>query len=133
MADTVTSPTAFDGKRRKTIRLTSISDSTGESGVVKVDRSAFTDSNGDTPNTIHVLSLRWNIQGFSYVKLAWHHNAGDQTIAVLSSNGYDNWEFFGGLKDPTTTNADAADGDIQLTTSGAATGASYDITIEVAY
>jgi hypothetical protein len=42
-------------------------------------------------------------------------------------------DYFGGLKDTDTTNADAADGDIILTTVGAIANATYDITIEVAY
>lgn len=133
MVDTVTTQTAFNGLRRKTIHITGISDGTGETGVVKVDRSTFVDSNGATPNTIHVLSLRWNIQTYTYIKLAWHHNAADVTLALLSSNGYENYEFFGGIKDTDTTNADAADGDIILTTVGHAANATYDITIEVAY
>lgn len=133
MADTVTNQTAFNGTRRKTVHITGISDGTGETGVVKVDRSAFVDSNGATPSTIAVLSLRWNIQGYTYIKLAWHHNAADVTIGLLSSNGYENYESFGGLRDTDTTNADAADGDIILTTVGHAANATYDITIEVSY
>lgn len=133
MTDTVTNQTAFDGKRRKTIHLTGVSDGTGESGVIKVDRSAYTDSNGATPSTIAILSVRWNIQGFSYIKLYWHHNAADVTAQIMSGNGYENYESFGGLRDTDTTNADAADGDILLTSVGGASGSTYDITIEVSF
>jgi hypothetical protein len=133
MADTVTNQTAFNGTRRKFVHLTGVSDGTLESGVIKIDRSGYTDSNGATPSTIAILSARWNIQGFSYVKLAWHHDADDVTAMVLSGNGYENYESFGGLRDTDTTNADAADGDIQLTSVGGSSGATYDITLEVSF
>lgn len=132
MADTVAIHPAFTGKRRKVVHLTGTSDGTGETGVVKLDRSALTNTDG-VPNTIVIISARWNVQGYSYVKLLWHHNAADVVAMILSSNGYEDFEGFGGLHDTDTTNADAADGDIQLTSVGASSGATYDITLEVQY
>lgn len=132
MADTVAIHSAFTGKRRKVVHLTGTSDATGETGVIKIDRSTLTNTDG-VPNTIVIISARWNIQGYSYIKLLWHHNAADVVAMLLSSNGYEDFEGFGGLHDTDTTNADAADGDIQLTSAGAASGATYDITLEVQY
>lgn len=133
MADAVAVKASFTGKRRKIIHMTCVSDGSGETGIIKIDRSAITDGNGAVPNSIDVVSARWAIQGFSYIKLLWHHNAGDVVAMLLTGNGYENYEGFGNLHDTTTTNADADDGDIQLTSAGAANGATYDITLEVSY
>jgi hypothetical protein len=135
MADTVTSNTMMSGVRTKRaiVHLTGISDGTGESAVVKVDRSTLLIPGIDAaPTKLHIASIRWNIQGFSYIKLSWDHTA-DDTICLLSLNGYENYETYGGLKDPNTS-VDAvtgAIGDILLTSVGAASGATYDITLEI--
>ena len=42
MADAVTSQTLFNGQRHLVMRFTSVSDGTGESGVVKVDATSAT-------------------------------------------------------------------------------------------
>ncbi len=133
MADTVTSRVVFSNtnSRKYVVHLTCISDGTGESNVVKVDRSALTNGAGAAPDKIKIASIRWNIQGFTYIKLSWDHTA-DDTAMLLSSNGYDNFEAYGCLVDPNTS-VDAvtgAIGDLLLTSVGAASGATYDITIE---
>lgn len=135
MADTVSANTMMSGVQTKKliVHLTGISDGTGETNVVKVDRSTLTMPNlGVAPNKLHVASLRWNIQGYTYVQLKWDHTA-DDTIAVLTGNGYDNYESHGALKDPNTSGdtVTGAIGDIILSSVGAANGASYDITLEV--
>lgn len=138
MADTVSTNTiinggATGGSKRAVVHLTGISDGTGESGVVKVDRSAMIlPGTAIAPSKLHVASIRWNIQGYSYVKLAWDHTA-DDTICLLSGNGYDNYEAHGGLRDPNTSGdaVTGAIGDIILTSVGAASGATYDITLEI--
>ena len=134
MADTVTTNTLVSGVKSKRIivHLTGISDSTGESNVVKVDRSALSIPGTEaTPTKLHIASIRWNTQGFSYIKLAWDHTA-DDTICLLNYNGYENYETYGGLKDPNTSGdaVTGAIGDIILTSVGAASGATYDITLE---
>lgn len=139
MADTVTSNVivngaAAGGSKRAIVHLTGISDGTGETNVVKADRSAFRLAGfPDTaPTKLHVASLRWNIQGFSYIKLSWDH-AADDTIALLTGNGYENYESHGGLKDPNTSGdtVTGAIGDVLLSSVGAAAGATYDITLEL--
>lgn len=128
MADTVSTNTVFsnDRSRRLAVHLTGISDGTGETAVVKIDKSAFTNPNGIEPPIIKIASARWNIQGFTYIKLAWAHTAPD-TALVLTGNGYDNWESTGFLRDP---NSAGGAGDLTLTSIGASNGATYDITLE---
>ncbi len=135
MADTVTTNTMMSGVRTKRVlvHLTGISDGTGETNVVKVDRSALLLPNvSEAPTKLHIASIRWNVQGFTYVKLSWDHTA-DDTICLLTLNGYENYEEFGGLKDPNTSGdvVTGAIGDILLTSVGPVSGATYDITLNV--
>lgn len=127
MADTVTNTTLKQDEKELVVHLTCISDGTGESNVVKVDRSSFAALYRDTKR-ITIRSVRWAIQGFTYIKISWDHTS-DDTALVLNGNGYD--EFPEGLRDPNTSadTVSGAIGDVLLTSVGAASGASYDITI----
>ena len=128
MADTVTSNVLFNLPSRYVIELTNVSDGTGESAVIKVDRSTLIGPTGAIPTSLVVEEIQWSIQGFSSVKLYWDHSS-DSTIAILAAgNGYVSFKDFTGLVDP-TSNASASDGDILLTTAGAVSGATYTITI----
>lgn len=127
MADTVTT------KIRKTadrywVHITGVSDGTGESDVVKIDKSSFTDRNDEELPLLRVLAVAWSIQGFSRITLETDHTT-DDTMLVMSGNGYRNYEHVGGLFDPNST---GGTGDLLLTSTGAASGASYDIDVEVA-
>jgi hypothetical protein len=133
MADTAVKHIVYSGKRRHCVHLYATSDGTGETGVVKVDRSTLLDGTGQIPSSLAIASVRWNVQGFSSVTLLWHHNAADVVAMRLTGNGYENFEGFGFLHDTDTTNADAADGDIQLTSVTPVAAAIYDITLEVTY
>ena len=133
MADTVTSRVLFSATnaRKYCVHLTGISDGTGESNVVKVDRSTLTTPDGTAPSKIKISTIRWNTQGYQYIKLSWDHTA-DDTAMVLNGNGYECFDAYGHLVDPNTS-VDAvtgAIGDLLLTSVGAASGSSYDITIE---
>jgi hypothetical protein len=131
--NTLVNGAATGGSKRAIVHLSFIYDTGDESNVVKVDRSAMRLPGTDTaPTKLHIASIRWNVSGFAYVLLEWDHTA-DDVIAVLTSNGYDNYESHGGLKDPNTSGdtVTAAIGDIILTTSGGLSGAVYDITLEV--
>lgn len=125
MTDTVTNQVVIGGKSTYVIHLTGISDGTGESNVVKIDKSTLLDTIGVEPPRILIQSARWCIQGFSYIKLTWDH-ATDATAMVLNGNGYENFEDVGGLKD---TLLNDSTGDLLLTSVGAASGATYDITL----
>lgn len=130
MADTVDSVILHRGTEKYAIRLTNISDGTGESAVVKLDKSAIASTLGITePAKFIVQELYWNVQGFSSVRLHFDHDTDDE-LDVLSGNGYRPYEEFGGLVDPGST---GGTGDILLTTAGAVSGATYDIFIVVEF
>jgi hypothetical protein len=126
MADTVDSLVVFSGRRRRVVRLTNISDGTGESGVAKVDKSALTGPDGTEPGKIVVEEIQYAIQGFTSVRLHWDHTTDDEIALLPSGSGYMGHVKTGGLVDP----GSAGDtGDILLTTAGAVSGATYDITL----
>lgn len=127
MADAVTTQTyQSDDGDTITVHLTNLSDGTGESLVTKVDRSAL--KNGASIKKLNLREIRWSIQGFSSVQLYWNHTADDTIMMLGTGSGYD---FFPkGLSDPNTSadTVTAAIGDVLLTTAGAISGATYDIT-----
>lgn len=136
MADTVVNKTIRDSDMEIAIHLNCISDGTGESNVVKIDKSAIAAARGGAEAAaLDIESVRWAIQGFTYVKLSWDHNTDDVGL-VLSGNGYEDFRRtdqaardarnLPGLVDPRST---GGTGDLLLTTVGAVSGASYDITI----
>lgn len=133
MADAVTARVVFSNtnSRRYVVHLTCISDGTGENNVVKVDRSALTNGAGAAPDKIKIASIRWNTQGFTYIKLSWDHTT-DDVAMILTGNGYDNFESYGCLVDPNTSTdaVTGAIGDLLLTSVGALSGGVYDITLE---
>jgi hypothetical protein len=127
MADAVTSEYVFNGQKRKLLHLTNISDGTGESNVVKIDVSAITYRNGVTPTYVSVDRIEYNIQGFDYVHLKFDANTDDELAVLPSGMGVLDFYPFGGKVDPKTT---GSTGDVLLSTSGALSGATYDIRIE---
>lgn len=130
MADTVDSVVLFKSPDKYAVRLTNIGDGTGESAVVKLDKSAIATTLGITePAKFIVLELFWNVQGYASVRLHFDHNTDDE-LDVLSGNGYRPYENFGGLVDPGST---GGTGDIILTTNGGAAGSTYDIFIVVGF
>lgn len=135
MADAVTTNVIIETRTHYVVHLTNISDGTGESAVAKVDKSALSvASDGAEANSLDIEAVRWNIQGFTSVRLLWDHTTDDLAL-VLCNSGYD--DFRGndvingirqtsGLKDPRST---GGSGDILLTTNGGSSGATYDITL----
>lgn len=127
MVDTVNNQVVFNGNRRHIVHLTNESDGTGESLVAKVDISTLTDGHGEAATRSTIDLIEYAVNGMNYVVLEWNHDTNDE-IAVLKGNGVVDWAAFGGKTDPSTT---GGDGDIVLTTDGAADGDSYDITIHL--
>lgn len=136
MADAVTTNVIVENDTHYVVHLTNISDGTGESAVVKVDKSAIAVArDGAEAGSLDIEQVRWNIQGMTSVRLLWDHTTDDLAL-VLSGSGYDdfrgqdggvmNLAKTGGLKDPRSA---GATGDILLTTNGAVSGGSYDITL----
>jgi len=126
MADAATSNVIQSGPRNHSVLLTCVSDGTGESNSVKIDKSTLRLVNGLEPSAINIESVEWNIQGFTYVKLAWDHTA-DDTALVISGTG-DMCFKQGALKDP---GGAGGTGDLLLTSVGAASAATYTILLNV--
>jgi hypothetical protein len=133
MADAVTT-NIVDSSGVIMAHLTNFSDGTGESAVIKVDKSAYLATDGAEPASLDIEQVRWNVQGFTSVKIAWDHTT-DDTALLLASSGYDDFRGEGGprgtflpkaLPDPRSS---GGTGDIVLTTTGAAANATYDITL----
>lgn len=127
MADVVDTRVLFNGTRKYSARFTNVSDATGESAVVKIDISTLIGPNGvDAPTAVKLTEVEWSIQGFTSVRLLWDHTTDDEIVVLAPGNGYASYEGVGGLMDPRST---GGTGDVLLTTAGAISGASYDITV----
>lgn len=127
MADAVQSTTVYESPKTLVVVLTNESDGTGESGVVKVDKSTLTGPNGAVPSRLKIMEMSWVVTGFNYVTLDWDADTDDE-IDVLSGTGYVSYEHIGGLVDPQST---GATGDILLTTDGGADGSTYSIKLVI--
>jgi len=125
--DVVDSIVLHNGTRKYVIRLTNASDSTGETGVTKVDISGLTGPNGSSPTRTVIEEIEYDVQGFSSVRLYWDHTTDDE-IAMLSGTGYKDYRPYGGLVDPGSS---GGTGDILLTTIGATTTSTYSILISM--
>ncbi len=134
MADAVTARVVLNTTYRYIVHLTNVSDGTGESAVIKADKSALVAPDGSEPASLDIEWVRWNVQGFTSVRLLWDHDTDDAAL-VLSGSGYDDFQ---GRIDPTDYNEGASvkdprtaggTGDILLTTAGNVSGATYDITL----
>ena len=135
MADAVTSQIIGDNVSAKNIlvKLTNISDGTGESAVAKVDVSTLAKSrSGDACSRVNIEEIYYDIFGMR-VDLLW--NASSNVICkVLGSNGahtssgYMDFRDFGGL----TNNAGSGiNGDLLLTTTGHTSGDHYTIILKL--
>lgn len=128
MTDTVDSKVVFAGNRRYVVRLTNISDGTGEADVVKVDVSTLIGPDGTAPTYTAIEEIQWSINGFTSVRLEWDATTDDEIAVLGTGNGYFNFRSAGSLVDPRSS---GTTGDILLTTAGNVAGATYDITINL--
>lgn len=128
MADTVNTNILVAGGKRRVVQLQNISDGTGESGVVKVDVSALLKSDGTAPTYVSIEEVEWSIQGFTSVRLHFDADTDDEALILAAGNGFKNFKGSGGVVDPKST---GTTGDLKLTTAGAVSGATYDITLSV--
>ena len=126
MADTVGIDYIFKGTRKVKVKLTNISDGTGESVVSKVDISTLIGPNGSAPTKVTVEQVEGMIQGFSSIHLFFDHTTNDELAILGTGYTYFDWKDGGGFTDPAST---GGTGDILLTTIGATATATYDITI----
>jgi hypothetical protein len=132
MVDTVTAEYLYDGRRRKLLHLTGISDGTGESAVVKADISALTmlDAQGRsiTPTATVVDMIDYNIRGYASIRLYWDHTTDDEIVVLPEGSGTIDFAAYGGKVDPRSS---GGTGDIILTSNGAASGATYDLLLHL--
>ena len=124
MADAVDSNVIISGGNNYSIQLTNVSDRTGESDVIKINKSDLTGPVGVEPNSIKIESIQFSVKGFDNVVLEWDGSTATP-IAVMSGNNFFDWWAQGGKVD----DASGGTGDILLTTNGATATSSYDITI----
>ena len=98
MADAVTTQTLVDGPKFAVLKLTNISDGTGESAVKKVDVSALaTSADGDTCTSVTIDRIWWQCIGMK-VQLLFDADT-DAFIIELGENqsGDHDYSSFGGL------------------------------------
>jgi hypothetical protein len=138
MADVVTTQTLVDTAGTKTVvKMTNISDGSGETLVTKMDSSALTFMTED--DTKSVAKIWWAINttnGKSGVELLFAGSgtsAANATIGFFSGTGYHDY-FTAGNSIPNnatlTANTSPA-GDILLSTKGFVAGDNYTIILEV--
>ncbi len=128
MADTVGTDVLFNGTRKYHVRLTGISDGTGETAVIKVDKSTLTNGNGTEPGKLSIVYAEWSIQGFTSVQLFFDHNTDDEALLMSAGNGWRDFSKQGGFPDPASA---GGTGDIILTSKGPVAFATYDIYLEL--
>jgi hypothetical protein len=133
MADTVTTQVIENGSRDYVAKFTNLSDSTGESAVVKLDPTSSGDmgvafaGNLIYPGThLKIWKIWYNIQTMT-VRMRWK---GGTPTDMWILNGYGHQSFgkdFGGLCVPTSPAG--LTGEVTFTTIGAVANASYSIVI----
>jgi len=130
MADAVTSQTIQDGARVAILKFTNVSDSSGESAVVKVDVSALSADplTGKSCSSVTVSKIQYVTFGMS-VKIEFDAST-NVLIAHLPENYSDMLDFsdFSGI--PNNAGSGKT-GDIVFTTVGHASGDSYTIVMTV--
>jgi hypothetical protein len=128
MADTVTTQTITDTSGVKfVVKLTNISDGTGETDVIKVDASTTTFM---TENGARKIAKIWfsvnTANPKSAVELKWA-GATNATALFLSGQGFFDLREAG---DEITNNATTPTGDVLLSTRNFASGDNYSLVIE---
>ena len=134
MADTVTSQTLKDSATAWAVKLTNVSDGTGETNVVKVSANSLIASDGGSTQRLSINKIAWSVaSGTSAtisprVTLLWRGTS-NTTIVTLTGSGF--WDLTTSGTCPLTNNAGAgANGDILLSTSGFTSNAAYTLIIE---
>ena len=134
MADAVTSQTIIDTDKRAVIKLTNISDGTGESSVKKVDVSDLNANvKGESCTRVTIDQVWYDIGG---LRAALEFDATSNVVGLVlggsaaagNVSGYMDFRSFGGIKN---TLASGYDGDIDLTTHGHTNHDHYTIILEV--
>ncbi len=128
MADTVAVKTLFNSPNRLVVQLTNLSDGTGESAVVKVDKSTFTGPNGSEPTSLMIDKIVYDVSSMR-VLLQWDQTS-DETIAVLQGDGIIDYSKRGRHAYNKGANTGGS-GDILLTTANHSVGDGYHIILHL--
>lgn len=134
MADAVTSQTLVDGERTAVIKLTNISDGSGEASVKKIDVDTLVNNaSGDNCSRVAISQVWYDIGG---MRVALEFSASSNVVGLVLGgsaaagpvSGYMDFRSFGGIKN----NAGSGiDGDIDLTTHGHTAHDHYTIILEL--
>ena len=129
MADAVASQTIVDDNRRAVIKLTNISDGTGESAVTKVDVSALSANvDGTTCTGVSIEKIWWQCIG---MKVNIVFDATSDVLAIQlgeNQSGYHDYTSFGGIPN---NSGSGKTGDIKFTTVGHSSADTYTIIMQV--
>lgn len=126
MADAVDTVVLVNTNLRYHIRITNRSDGTGESAVIKADKSTLTGPLANTePGSLVLEEIEGIVDGMQ-VRLDWDHNTDDEIVTLGNGPHKRDFRKDGGLKDPKTA---GGTGDVLLTTNGHSAGDSYDLTL----
>lgn len=135
MADTVTTQTLKDSASAWAVKLTNVSDGTGETNAVKVSANTLVASTGNgSSQRLSINKIFWSVaSGVSAtmsprVTLMWKGGAANVDIVTLTGSGY--WDLTTGGQCPLTNNAANTNGDILLSTAGFTANAAYTVIIE---
>ena len=138
MADVVTTQTLVDTVGVKTVvKMTNISDGSGETLVTKMDASALNFMSEDAERVIS--KIYWSVNttnGKSGVELLWAGSgtsAANATIGFFSGRGFHDYNVAGNSipNNATLTANTSPAGDILFSTKGFVAGDNYTIIIEV--
>ena len=126
MADTVSTKVLFIGNNLYSIRITGVSDGTGETAdTIKIDKSSLIGPLGREPEKINVMDITWDISGWDGINLEWDGTT-DAVAFILSTNGFEDFSKVGGS---IADNTDGT-GDLLMNQVGtAAAGNTYTITL----
>lgn len=120
MADTITNTTLENTSRRLVVQSQIVSDGTGSTDAVLVDKSAFTGPDGTEPARLLIEKIEYECSGMQ-VQLEFEHNT-DDLIANLDGQGCFDFARDGkyqGFVDPASA---GGTGDIVATTVGHTAG-----------
>ena len=138
MAAAVTTQTLADTSGVKTVvKMTNISDGTGETLVTKMDASALTHMSEDATKKVSKIWYSVNTtNGKSGVELLWAgsgSSAANKTICILSGNGFWDLRTAGNeiANNSTLTASTSPAGDLLLSTKGFVSGDNYSLIVEV--
>ncbi|HAW76772.1 MAG TPA: hypothetical protein DCW74_13675 [Alteromonas australica] len=129
MADAVSSQTIQDGERKAVLKFTNVSDGTGESAVKKVDVSELgANLRGEACSSVAINKIWWQCVGMS-VKIDFDATSNVLAIGLSpDSNGYHDYSNFSGI--PNNAGSGKT-GDLDFTTTGADSGDTYMIILEL--